>query len=80
MTDELHPTLAELEDERDRELDRYEQHLIGIIEQIGEDFRRAAAPYAKRLAEIRSVRRRIIVMPDGAVHVPFTASPDQEGA
>jgi sugar-specific transcriptional regulator TrmB len=78
MTDELQPTLAELREEREREFDEYEQHLIGIIEQISRDFQRAAAPYVKRLAEIRSVRHRVIVMADGSMEVPISRASPQE--
>lgn len=78
MTDELQPTLAELREEHEREFDEYEQHLIGIIEQIRADFERAAAPYAKRLAEIRSVRQRVIVMADGSMEVPISRAALQE--
>lgn len=78
MTDELQPTLAELREEREREFDEYEQRLIGIIEQIGRDFKRSAAPYVKLLAEIRSARHRVIVMEDGSMEVPISRASHQE--
>jgi hypothetical protein len=75
MTDELQPTPRELRLEREREMDEIERGLIEMIERIADDYRRAAAPYVRQLAELRAVRLRIMVMPDGMVEVPFTSAP-----
>lgn len=64
---------------KEDELDRIEREAIEAIERIRLEFERAAAPYAKIVADVRALRPRVWRDDEGRLMVPFLP-PDSANA